>query len=378
VLDIILGGSQGREWEDHLHAHTSAVRASAHQGDRRWVTDAESHARANPEGAFSFDARGDATLTAGAHRWHAGHFEVASIADLRGRAQQQLAGREERGRLRFFVLDGSGPATDIGALQATASPGTLFQIASQFNCLESPGPHLTPVSRYFHDPTQGPRASISAFPGTLLRHYASLGRDEHRFVQTPSRQLDLLARACGTGVVFNGYLTGQGISAPDVLAGVLDAHFEDISVGVHRDVQVVLGYDWDGGVVDSDHRRIAQVFTSTVAGGGYGGQRYLGARAFAAITCTLLRAAYLGTLLAAASLRHPRVVLTLVGGGAFGNPVPLIWDSILWALDAVAPHLLADLDVVLNGRNLGAQLDLHAEILPAVRARGGALVRLEG
>ena len=51
--------------------------------------------------------------------------------------------------------------TDIGALQASAPPGSLFQVASQFNCLESPGAYVTPVAAYLGDPTQGPRASIS-------------------------------------------------------------------------------------------------------------------------------------------------------------------------------------------------------------------------
>ena len=37
-----------------------------------------------------------------------------------------------------------GSATDIGSLQATAGPGMLFQVASQFNCLEAPGPFVTP------------------------------------------------------------------------------------------------------------------------------------------------------------------------------------------------------------------------------------------
>jgi hypothetical protein len=67
------------------------------------------------------------------------------------------------------------PATDIGSLQATAGAGTLFPAASQFNCLESPGPYVVDVADYFHDQTQGPRASISAFPGTLPRHYAGGG-----------------------------------------------------------------------------------------------------------------------------------------------------------------------------------------------------------
>src|SRR5262249_61486926 len=134
----------------------------------------------------------------------------------------------------------------------------------------------------------------------------------------------------------------------------------------------VLGYDFEGSVADSEHRRIAQVFTSTVAGGGYSGAGMAGAELEGAWR-QLLRAACLGTLLAAATLRQRRAVLTLIGGGVFGNPVPLIWDAIRWAAAETEPLLSSDLDVIVNGRNLGSQVPRES-ILAAVRERGGALL----
>jgi hypothetical protein len=56
-----------------------------------------------------------------------------------------------------------------------------------------------------------------------------------------------------------------------------------------------------------------------------------------------------------------------------GNPVPLIWQSILWAADEVEPLTAGAMDVAVNGRNLGDHVRLE-DILPAVRARGGAAV----
>jgi hypothetical protein len=180
--------------------------------------------------------------------------------------------------------------------------------------------------------------------------------------------------------VHNGYLTDQGVPDPQALVAALEANFERICVGVHDDAQVVLGYGWDGRVEGSEQRRIGQVFTSTVAGGGYGGER-LGP-AFEAAARQLLRAAYLGTLLAAATLGRTRVVLTLIGGGVFGNPIPLIWEAILWALaeaERVAPR---DLDVFVNGRRdlIGAPPRRvgRVEVLAAVRGRGGAIVEFDG
>ncbi len=90
----------------------------------------------------------------------------------------------------------------------------------------------------------------------------------------------------------------------------------------------------------------------------------------------LLRAAYLGTLLSAVSLGRTRVVLTLIGGGVFGNPISLIWEAIQWALCEVEPLLARDLDVVVNGRNLGGSIEKEA-LVAAVGARGGVLLAFE-
>jgi hypothetical protein len=382
LIDLIV--THGPRPSEDLHlldavaGHAKAVRDSLRGGDRALVEQAETVVRTNPTRAFGFDAAGAAALAAAGHMWHAGRFEPVSIGELRHRVRRRAAGAGGAG-VRLWVLEGASPVTDIGSLQATSGSAGLFQVASQFNCLESPGPYLTPVASYFGDPTQGPRASISAFPATLLRHYAAPGPGGERFVQErDGRQIELLADACGPGAARNGYFTGAGIAAPASLVGALEDRFDAIRVGVHDDVQVVLGADWDGAVEDSARRRIAQVFTSTVAGGGYGGERYLGASAFRAACRQLLRAAYLGTLLAAAWLGRTRVALTLIGGGVFRNPVPLIWDAIRWALEEIDPLVTQTMDVVVNGRNLGSALDLAAEVLPTVRTRGGAVLRFDG
>lgn len=225
--------------------------------------------------------------------------------------------------------------------------------ASQFNCLESPGPYITPVVQYFRDNTQGPRASISAFPGTLLRHYCAPAIHGKRFVQTEKKQVNLLADVFGSEVahVQSGYLMASNVRNPAAFFTALTDRFESIRVGVHEGVQVVLGYDFEGSVKDSENRRIAQVFTSTVAGGGYGGTG-LNKEGFEGACRQLLRAAYLGTLLAAASLGQRRAVLTLIGGGVFGNPIPLIWDVIRWAAAETAPLLSKDLDVIVTDGTL--------------------------
>jgi hypothetical protein len=51
----------------------------------------------------------------------------------------------------------------------------------------------------------------------------------------------------------------------------------------------------------------------------------------------------------------------------------LIWDAIPRALAEAESVVSRDLDVIVNGRNLGEQLDRQT-IVPAVRERGGVLL----
>jgi len=337
--------------------------------DRSIVARLEAAVAAEPA-AFRFDGDGAATLSAEGHSFAAGRFEVPSIRALKERARKDATGTH---RARLFALLGGDPSTDIGALQATASPGSLFQVASQFNCLEAPDAMVVPVERYFRDPTQGPRASISTFPGTLLRHYAAPAGDGTRFTQTEARQLNLLEAALPASVarVFSGYLMTQHI--PDLGSAIraAESNFDSICVGVHDELDVVYGMNWDGEVRDAP--RIAQVFTSTLAIGYSDGLTdALGATKLSRV---LLRGAYLGTLLAAASLRKSTAVLTLIGGGVFGNAHHVIWEAIEWALEQTDPLLGGPLDVVVNCRDIDA--GVRPDVLRATSARGGRAFRLD-
>jgi hypothetical protein len=379
LIEQFEGGAAARQrLIDGIDRHTAAVQASRDQGDAALVERAEAEVRADPEGRIRFDASGRATVLALGRGFAGGRFEVPALCALKARAldARVRAGRPAA-RARLWLIDGAGAASDIGALQATAPPRTLFQVASQFNCLESPGAFVTPVADYLHDPTQGPRASISAWPGTLVRHYAAPDDAGGRFVQsTDGRQIDLLADVADPRIarVRSGYLRGQDITDARSLAAALDARFDAIRIGVHDGVEVALGADWRGGVAGVPHRTIAQVLTSTMAAGMYGDLDE-GDGSAMAICRQLQRAAYLGTLLAAAALGCDRAVLTLIGGGVFANPVRVIWDAIGWAVDQVGYFLHRDLVVFVNGRNLGEQLPPD-ELAAATRARGGGVVRL--
>lgn len=342
LIDVLLAGDAAA-----IALAEARVRAQVRRDARALVASAERAVATDPTRIW-FDETGYATLTIDERRLSAGRFDVRTLAELRRGAR--AAGS---GAVTVSALDGVSALTDIGSLQAFASERTLFQVASQFNCLEAPGPALTKVSHYFSDSTQGPRASISAFPGTLVRHYAAPGGHGMRFVQTEEHQLDLLAEALPTsaGRVTSGYLMLQNVRDVAAAAAALDERFDQIAVGVHDGVQVVLGHAWDGDVPGAP--RIAQVFTSSLAVGYSQGGSALEA---AALCRPLLRAAYLGTLLAAAGLGKARVVLTLIGGGVFGNPLLLVWDSIFWAADQAA-DAGATLQVIVNAHGAGVPPD---------------------
>ena len=96
-----------------------------------------------------------------------GHFETPSLAELRVRghdAANELASpiavENQVGDVRRLHAD---PASDL----------SLFQVASQFNCLEMIGPDVTPergVTRYATDHTQGPACAVAAGAATIYRN----------------------------------------------------------------------------------------------------------------------------------------------------------------------------------------------------------------
>ena len=100
---------------------------------------------------------------------------------------------------------------------------------------------------------------------------------------------------------------------------------------------------------------------------------------FAGACTWLLRAAYLGTLLAALDLRKHAVVLTLIGGGAFGNSLRSIWDAMVWAVDRVNAFAPSELIVMVNARGMGSGIPSD-EVVEVARARHGIVVtvRSEG
>ena len=374
LLELIFAGDAAA-----LREARAALLASREQGDAGLVARVEAEVAAAPTRAISFDSAGAATVRAAGRTFAGGVFSMPSCGELGARVATSTSTSPPRRKVRLSALAGGDALTDVAALQASAAPGTLFQVASQFNCLEAPGPHLTDVASYVSDPTQGPRAAYSAFPGTLVRHYAA-PRDDGgaRFVQQDDGpQLDLLARAlpAALGGVRGGYLRAGDLRDHAAAARALRGGADAIRVGVQHGVEVVFGHDWHGAVAAADGapRRITQVLTSTLAGGGYSGRAAL-TGALGEVCAALLGAAYLGTLRAATALGQHTAVLTLIGGGVFGNPHALIWDAIAAAVADATAASAADLHVIVNCHSTLAD---RARVLDLVHAHGGQLAEVQ-
>jgi hypothetical protein len=254
-----------------------------------------------------------------------GEFELVSLDSLRTRVRK---GAAPSGKLKVRNTVG-----DVRALHRDPRyAGALFQVASQFNMLEMISPDETPeqgVGRYEYDRTQGPACAVAAGAATIFRNYfVPVGGARG---QTQVRQLDglsdvgiALAQSIGVPVselwrMSNGYAlcTRTGLSAigahlSRLSAADLDAMREKLRIGLHVDVEVTDGGSDPGPLV-------SQAFCSALPVS----YTAIESELWQPLAQLILEATYEATLWAAV-LNAQRgasniVLLTRVGGGAFGN-----------------------------------------------------------
>jgi len=280
-------------------------------------------------------------------RYGMGHLEVIALATLRDRVGPlpTTAAPAVLGTLRG----------DIRQLHlAPEQRGALIQVASQFNLLEMIGPHVSPeggVTGYAHDWTQGPACAMAAGAGTIYRHYrvplpGGAG-------QTAERQINTLADlgvALGHGEAppweyRNGYAlcTRAGLARIRRRLAAADATERERLRGLLR-----IGLHWDVEVTDAETAPgpcVTQAYCSAMPVA-YGDPP---ASAWEPIARLVLEAAYEATLLAgilnARRGVSNRVLLTRLGGGAFGNDPIWIDAAIERALAKVGGGRLAILAV---------------------------------
>lgn len=295
-----------------------------------------------------------------------GKLELASLNDLRLRVRSN-SGLSAPTKISIVV-------GDIRRLHhQPENAGALFQVASQFNLLEMVSPSVTPehgVTRYQHDHTQGPACAIACGAATIYRNY--FAPVDGRPGQTERRQFDglrdvgvALSQATGHAVASlwemkNGYALCSRAGLDTISQYFktlgdddLDALRGKLCVGIHRNVEVT---DAPG------ERRpsVSQAFCSALPVA----YTSVEPRRWEPFATLVLEAAYEATLFAgvlnARQGASNTVLLTQLGGGAFGNRNEWIHTAMRRALKAVSGFGL-DVKLVSYGKPSRTLLDMVQE-----------------
>jgi hypothetical protein len=276
-----------------------------------------------------------------------GEFATPRLAELRTKGR--AVARQGAIRVTHDVI---GDVLKLHALPENY--GALFQVASQFNCLEFPGTSTTPehgVSGYAHDPTQGPACSLAAAAATVYRNYfVPLRGSEGQTHDNQINNLEDLAAAVGRPDEFwsvrNGY-TSSTSERLRALGDELNKHdreqlLGEVRIGLQHDVGVTF-IDRFTQAEPGSEPMVSQAFCSAVSCA----YTPLGNSEWESLARFVLEANYEATLWAAVinasrPLGSNKVWLTLLGGGAFGNDPKWIAAAIGLVLSKLAR---VDLDV---------------------------------
>ncbi len=265
-----------------------------------------------------------------------GRLEIPTLADLR---KQVSLLETPQHRLQISEVVGN-----VQALHGESeNEGALFQAASQFNLLEMVNPRVTPeqgIGIYQYDRTQGPACAIACGAGTIYRNY--FAEINGRVGQTADNQIDCLK---DIGRFFNneerqlwqmqnGYAlaNGEGLK-------VISREIQAMSTTAYDELKsrLRIGLQWNTEVTLGTHRQlVSQVYCSALPVA----YSQIEAQHWESFARLVLEATYEATFLAAlinyANTGNPKLFLTLVGGGAFGNPAAWIFDAIRQSVEIFA------------------------------------------
>jgi len=304
----------------------------------------------------------------------AGQFSVLGIGEMvtMDRDTFGTAGNEATSRPVPILMLTRRPgsqnrkAVDVGFLQSLPEyHEAVFQVASNFSGIEaiSQTSDLEDscfCSNYIHDLTQGPAASISAGGAAIARVLTGLYSSSEPptvWRQTNARQVNLLSRVLpkfDVAKLVKGYLVLDPTStSTNTFPSVDTAELLPLyKVGYHRACQVTSGHRClRTGVTEPvrEGQTIDQVFAAAVnLAQGYDGRMNRKCMHAESITRLTLRAAYIGAYLGARLNGRNLLVLTLVGGGVFGNSYEWICDAIAEAHRLYGKHPLKRIVLLCN------------------------------
>lgn len=274
-----------------------------------------------------------------------GKFELLSLAELRS-IKHSLPDRSQNHDHRVVQILETTIQADAYELHSRPDAhGSLVQVASQFNCLEMPSPEVGPeagVTNYANDHTQGPACAMAAGPATLYRNYGVwIGSQQGQSNSNQINTLDDLISALDVRdfEMRNGYflISKSGLSD-------LNKKFIAMSPDRRNELKGLLkvGVQWNTSVTAKGApygQKLTQVFCSALP---IAYNRDCAPLLWEPFARLVLEACYEATVLAGAlnfeKTGNPRVYLTRVGGGVFGNEASWIDRAKELAIEKVA-HL---------------------------------------
>lgn len=279
-----------------------------------------------------------------------------------------------RGGGHFHIIQGRGgeELNDINLLQNHPDfDGATFQVASNFNCLEVPSHSRSAadgISGYAIDYTQGPACVTPTPGGVMYRNYfvpvgGCVGQIE--------KDVNLLEK-CPIEVVHGKAI----IRHPENLPEFDWADEENYQVGVHENMELTLKRAHRMTYVDAEPgRMVHHVLASSFSLHNY----VRPAEKVMEIVGHMLKSEYKTTLLAATdhSIRYPsrsgsrKCVLTLIGGGVFLNPLPLVCGAIEANEELIVG---SGLDVYLQCYNRQTTEEVKGLLTGLVTRTGGSFI----
>ena len=286
----------------------------------------------------------------------AGEFTTPVLEHLRTMVEIPTSGKQ---------IQVAEVVADVQSLhQDPSNENAVFQVASQFNCLEMVSPNTVPeagVGIYQNDWTQGPACCICAGAGTIFRNYFVELNGE--LGQSANNQVDCLAgidryfdnAANRFWEMRNGYClpSKAGLATiEDKLSALTNDQREELCgklmVGHQAGTEVTIG--------ESNHR-VNQVFCSALPVA----YSKVPARNWNHFPRLILDASYELTFYIGLQnfikTGNNKLYLTLVGGGVFGNKVDWILSSIERSLRLFSHSGLA-VNIVSYGSSQPAVVDL--------------------
>lgn len=272
---------------------------------------------------------------------------VLEYTELRSKVNGR---RFQIGVLEVPALDALRSSVDLTAYQASLDvkeiiadvqllhimyPGAVFQAASQFNLLEMVGPGISPeagIDIYEHDFTQGPACAIACGAGTIFRNYfVPLGT---QIGQTANRQIDCLEdlgaflgnEESQYWEMRNGYAlpTREGLQQVGETIRKLNS---DDYIRLMGKLKVGIQWQTEVTIAEEGHT-VTQVYCSALP---IAYSSFL-AKAWEPFARLILEATYEATFWAALKQfeinGNKKLFLTLVGAGAFGNPIDWVLDAL--------------------------------------------------